>query len=223
MDGTYSLNKRDAQLFIKRLRKHLEPKKIKYYLVGEYGDDDAFTHRPHYHAIIIGWCPDKSDLIWHYGKWESKTLSKIWEWGNNTVGSCTGKSIGYVCGYIEKKLFGFESKKYNYKTSPFSLMSQSIGLKALDKINPNNPYFTLNGKKIPIPRAYLKKLDENTVSKINAVYFKEKADLFHEHGGMMQTMAKMDKDCRRREKEITHKVNEKKQINSLKQRKRGTK
>jgi len=49
-----SLIKRDVQLFIKRLRKEQDSRgssKIKYYLVGEYGD---LTKRPHYHAAIFG-------------------------------------------------------------------------------------------------------------------------------------------------------------------------
>jgi len=49
-----SLIKRDVQLFVKRLRKDQDARglaKIRYYLVGEYGDQ---TKRPHYHAAIFG-------------------------------------------------------------------------------------------------------------------------------------------------------------------------
>lgn len=42
-------SKRDVQLFFKRLRA-LYDGPIRYYLVSEYGNDDRFTHRPHYHV-----------------------------------------------------------------------------------------------------------------------------------------------------------------------------
>lgn len=46
-----SLSVRHWQLFMKRLRKQVEPLKIKYFASGEYGDKFG---RPHYHAIIFG-------------------------------------------------------------------------------------------------------------------------------------------------------------------------
>ena len=46
-----SLDKRQLQLFIKRLRKSLNGRSIKYFACGEYGDN---TERPHYHLIIFG-------------------------------------------------------------------------------------------------------------------------------------------------------------------------
>ena len=46
-----SVNKKDLELFIKRLRSRLYPKTIRYYACGEYGENFA---RPHYHVIIFG-------------------------------------------------------------------------------------------------------------------------------------------------------------------------
>lgn len=45
-------SKRDVQLFFKRLRS-LYSGPIRYYLVSEYGNDERFTHRPHYHALFF--------------------------------------------------------------------------------------------------------------------------------------------------------------------------
>ena len=39
----FTLDKRDVQLFLKRLRKRFEPREIRYFLSGEYGDT---TQRP---------------------------------------------------------------------------------------------------------------------------------------------------------------------------------
>ena len=45
-------SKRDVQLFAKRLRAEYKSP-FRYYLVSEYGNDDRFTHRPHYHALFF--------------------------------------------------------------------------------------------------------------------------------------------------------------------------
>lgn len=44
------LSKRDLQLFLKRLRKHFNNKKIRFFACGEYGDKKG---RPHYHIILF--------------------------------------------------------------------------------------------------------------------------------------------------------------------------
>lgn len=64
-----SVSKRELQLFLKRLRKALGDKKIRYYACGEYGD--TFL-RPHYHLIIFGMgnTPEEVELIdkaWNKG------------------------------------------------------------------------------------------------------------------------------------------------------------
>jgi hypothetical protein len=46
-----SISKDELQRFIKRLRKELGDRKIRYFACGEYGET---TNRPHYHAIIFG-------------------------------------------------------------------------------------------------------------------------------------------------------------------------
>ena len=46
-----TLDKRDCQLFMKRLRKRFQNLSIRFYLAGEYGE---ITLRPHYHAILFG-------------------------------------------------------------------------------------------------------------------------------------------------------------------------
>ena len=47
--GYMTLDKRDFQLFMKRLRK-LSANKLKYYAAGEYGE---LYQRPHYHLILF--------------------------------------------------------------------------------------------------------------------------------------------------------------------------
>lgn len=98
-----SLNYRDFQLFLKRLRKFAQVP-ISFYMAGEYGDN---LNRPHYHAIIFGY--QFKDL-----KYLSKTeagatlytsadLTNLWGLGYCSVGAVTFESAAYVARYIMKK------------------------------------------------------------------------------------------------------------------------
>lgn len=56
-DFTVSLNKSIFQKFMKRLRKAISPKKVRFFHCGEYGEQNQ---RPHYHACLFGYdFPDK--------------------------------------------------------------------------------------------------------------------------------------------------------------------
>lgn len=119
-----TLCKRDFQLFMKRLRKELYPDKIKYFACGEYGSK---TERPHYHAILFGWSPE--NLVKHgYGDnitFSDKTLSRIWDNGQVTVGSVTSGSIHYVTGYILKA--NLKKTALMAREKEFILSSQGLG------------------------------------------------------------------------------------------------
>lgn len=104
----YSLDKRDFQLFMKRLRKSFGGG-IRYFHCGEYGER---YQRPHYHAIIFGIHFD--DLQFYKNSnghmlYTSPTLSRIWGQGFASVGSATFESAAYVARYILKKKFGTDS------------------------------------------------------------------------------------------------------------------
>lgn len=79
-----SVSKREAQLFLKRLRKARGP--FRYFLVGEYGTQSG---RPHYHALLFG----VADL-------EQGIIEKAWGKGQIHVGTVTVESAGYCVGYI---------------------------------------------------------------------------------------------------------------------------
>ncbi|UPW41071.1 replication initiator protein [Sigmofec virus UA08Rod_5625] len=115
-----SLSKRDFQLFMKRFRKNLGGRRIKYFCAGEYGD---LFGRPHYHCIMYNVSLKDKELI-----------AKSWNKGMIYVDLLTSKSINYVTKYIQKpkafvgrdgrRLYLYEMKK----EAPFRLMSQGIGL-----------------------------------------------------------------------------------------------
>lgn len=105
-----SLSKRDYQLFLKRLRQHTYRNygvKIRYFLVGEYGDK---TKRPHYHAIIFGWFPPDAKKRYQNKQgdylYTSETLTKIWGKGMVDFGQVTYQSAAYCARYTLKKSGG---------------------------------------------------------------------------------------------------------------------
>lgn len=86
-----------TQKWLKRLRKELSPQQIRYFLVGEYGEQ---TQRPHYHAAIFGLDP----LIGGGDDGCSGIVHNTWGMGHTYVGDLTPQSAQYICGYTTKKL-----------------------------------------------------------------------------------------------------------------------
>jgi len=154
-----TLVKSDLQKFFKRLRKKIEPIRIKYFGCGEYGEH---TKRPHYHAIIINWKPNSEDCYRPNRKSSaSKTIEQLWTYGNNTVGSPDREAIQYVVGYIRKKLLGVRENEYSGIIPPFQLQSQGIGkdfaVQHKESILSDRG-LTRNGIQVGLPRYYRKKL-----------------------------------------------------------------
>ena len=105
--GLPTLDKRDVQLFLKRLRKYFEPRKIRYYFSGEYGSN---THRPHYHAILfnIGLSDFPDRCLHSYNElkqplYYSPTLEKLWGHGYILMSDVSWKTCNYVARYVDKK------------------------------------------------------------------------------------------------------------------------
>jgi len=153
-----TLVKDHFQKFMKRLRRFIEPKKIKYFGCGEYGDK---TNRPHYHCIIIGWMPECERLYRPSGRnLVSRDIERLWMFGHNVVGYPDREAIQYVCGYIRKKLYGYDREQYEGRLAPFQLQSMKIGLDYAESHKDNilDKGITRDGKNVGIPRYYKKKL-----------------------------------------------------------------
>lgn len=126
-----SLVKKHFQLFMKRLRKALGDRKIRYYMCGEYGEKFG---RPHFHAIIFGYMPKDLDLYKVSNGielYKSAFLAKIWKKGFVSVGAVTYESCAYVARYIDKKLTGERGiEAYGEKIPPYTNMSLRPGIGA---------------------------------------------------------------------------------------------
>jgi len=161
-----SLNKRDFQLFMKRLRKKFPDSKIRYYMCGEYGDQ---LSRPHYHAVIFGFdFPDK--IRFHRKRTEplftSKILDSLWDKGHCTIGAMSFESAAYVARYCTKKITGPGSKEYyGDKLPEFATMSRrpGIGRGLYDQFKKDiypSDFMIIRGYKCKPPRFYDKILED---------------------------------------------------------------
>jgi len=161
-DGSISVD--TCQLFLKRLRARLSPKKVRFFLCGEYGEKLA---RPHYHLILFGHdFPDKVFLKESNGQklFSSDVLSSVWGLGFCTVGSVTFDSACYVANYATKKVLGPSADShYSGRTPEFLLMSRrpGIGRSWIDKfasdVYPSDEVI-VHGRPARPPRYYDKQL-----------------------------------------------------------------
>jgi hypothetical protein len=168
-NGYMTLRKKHMQDYMKRLRYYhsqkqnektvysdwlilnIQPKPVKVFYVGEYGD---LRGRPHYHAIILNAHP--------------KDIERAWQYGNTFLGEVTTSSIAYCAKYMQKA----KKKPVNHSRAdmdkPFQQLSHGIGKNYLVKnnemmprwhrVSPERNYVMLNGYKVLMPRYYREKI-----------------------------------------------------------------
>lgn len=112
-----SLEHRDFQLFLKRVRK-AEGRPVRFYMCGEYG---PLNGRPHYHACMFN-VSFREDRV-PAGKsasgqlfYSSARLAKLWGLGIVSVQDLTPETASYCARYIMKKALG-EDAKTAYSTT----------------------------------------------------------------------------------------------------------
>lgn len=142
-----TVDKRDVQLFIKRLRKWYWKeygRTLKYLVSAEYG---KHTHRPHYHAILFG--VEFPDIV-PYKKskrgnliYKSAILTSLWGHGICTVDSIAvnAAAIRYCTKYSMK----------DKEADTFMLCSRNIGLEAM-LAEFNGKSYIVEGREYPVPR-----------------------------------------------------------------------
>ncbi|GHT82094.1 hypothetical protein FACS189467_7050 [Bacteroidia bacterium] len=105
------LDKRDVQLFIKRLRHRCGSRRIRYFIAGEYGER---TYRPHYHAIFFGL---PSDLC-------QQDIQDLWKKGFVSFAPFSEARARYVTKYCIKVGSAYDEKGLQ---RPFALFSRGLG------------------------------------------------------------------------------------------------
>lgn len=176
-DNPWSLDVRDFQLFMKRLRKRFGSR-IRFYHCGEYGENNG---RPHYHACLFNFdFPDKKlwKKVGEHNLYVSKELETIWGQGFCSIGDVTFESAAYVARYIMKKINGDRAEEHYQWVDDetgeirplkpeYTTMSRNpgIGKEWFDKFSYDvykDDFVVINGKKCRPPKFYdtqLEKLD----------------------------------------------------------------
>lgn len=132
-----SVDPRALQLFLKRLRRRMEPLQIRFYGVGEYGSNpDAVSwckERPHYHLMLFGvGCEVKYCDVLKEDRLFSKNMvvEDSWSCGLCYIGNVTPESARYVTDYVTKYMNFEKSKKLGGRRPEFARMSNRPGIGA---------------------------------------------------------------------------------------------
>jgi hypothetical protein len=130
-----SLDMREFQLFMKRLRKKYG-QGIRFFHCGEYGEKNK---RPHYHALIFGH-DFKDKQLWNQKNgtklYISDELKQLWPHGFSTIGEVTFESAAYCARYVLKKVTGDAAADHYTYTDP----------ETGEVININSEYCTMSRK-----------------------------------------------------------------------------
>lgn len=166
-----SLNPDHTRLWLYRFRKAIRPLRIRFFLVGEYGDEND---RPHYHAAVFGF----KGCDFGQSRYSNRVVDccpqcdvvrDTWGKGHVYIGNLTRNSSQYIVGYTTKKLTNandtYAQLKLKGRHPEYTRMSQGIGRGVCDDIASDLidyiddgtlgdvPAFLLHGtKKMPLGR-----------------------------------------------------------------------
>lgn len=137
-DLVRSLEPEHARNFLKRIRKAVAPRKLRFYLVGEYGDK---SERPHYHLALFNH-PTCGRLFTSYNRnginccRTCQTFQSYWPFGNIYLGTLEPHSAAYIAGYVTKKMTRTDDVRLGNRHPEFARMSlkPGIGYHALHEI-----------------------------------------------------------------------------------------
>lgn len=170
-----SLCREDYRLFRMRFRKRLGAKKIRAFACGEYGE---LTGRAHYHLIAYGvGVDDFSDanfckMSGDNRLYKSSALDELWGKGMCNFGRARPGSMGYVAGYVTKKLGTANDDARYARVDPvsgetvyvereFGSMSPGLGRDFINKYRSDfafSGFLVFEGRKYAIPHYFKKKL-----------------------------------------------------------------
>lgn len=181
----YTLDKKDAQDFMKNFRRHCD-KKVRFFCCGEYG---GLYRRPHLHFILFGiglddFPPDhlkplktndKGDVFydisdidaaWSNFEGRGRARHAVSQKGFTYCSNVSWFTCAYVARYVLKKA-GLSRMEESYQEPEFVLMSRRPGIgadylaKNPDCLRCTNIPVLVGDKvrKLPIPQYYFRKFD----------------------------------------------------------------
>lgn len=185
LPADYSICRKVVQKFLKRLRKRFGCK-VRFFAVGEYGDSETGTRRPHFHLILFGLelddlC-DAEESQKGFIQYRSPALESCWTdpasgelRGRVRVSYADWASFSYVAGYVFKKLGGPKAEAEYRRIHPvtgeivqvqpeFALMSRRPGIggdwfEEFAESDVRSEFVVVNGRKRALPDYYRRKRD----------------------------------------------------------------
>lgn len=196
-----SLNVRDPQLFLKRLRQHKDVKglNVRYMLVGEYGSE---TFRPHYHAIMFN-LPIFNDFKHIKVR---QLIENSWRLGGVYVVPANGATFSYVAKYVLSTQH--IARQLGLVTIPvLSSRRPALGSSFLDtgtarKITAESMAFVVSdGVKMATPRYYNDKLltdaqkrkialEKQQYAKVNFLTPQEEEQIYYQRQKTLNKLSK---------------------------------
>lgn len=166
-----SLDPAALRLFLKRLRRAIAPLRIRFFAVGEYGEQST---RPHYHLNLFG--VSGFTLVPHRFVAVETIIASCWPHGFVQVGEFTTATASYLTGYVTKKLKDRATNALAGRFPEFARMSNRPGLGAsamltvakslstvagttfLDTSGDIPPVLKFGGRDVILPRYLISKL-----------------------------------------------------------------
>lgn len=218
-----TLVKLHVSSFLKRLRKRIQPQKIRFYACGEYGDANL---RPHYHLVIFGYWPKDAvriGLASDSGKsnYDSRQLDETWGKGHTSVAQFTPEIAAYVARYVTKKITGDKAQKHYERVDPdtgevhqvipeFALMSRRPGIgrdhfeSYLEEIY-SEDFCVFRKHKIRVPKYYDAVLKSRDPERLDRIKIRRRtrakkyaADQTPERLAVRETIAKAKQSMKKR-------------------------
>lgn len=151
-----SVNKRDVQLFHKRLRKHFPSGDLRFYVVSEYGDH---TFRPHYHGLYFFKSEYEISKVYDI-------FAESWKNGFIKFGEVEEGSIVYCTKYCLKHSTTPLGREKTFRL--VSKMNGGLGSRYIREMDEyhrstqNGKFVSYGGKTCRMPRYYRNKFGIQT-------------------------------------------------------------
>lgn len=164
-----SLHHGHFQRFMKRFRKSIAPKRIKFFMCGEYGDE---LSRPHYHALVFGY-EFGGRSLWKRNAqgdpiWSSAELTSLWPYGMSTAQAVNFQTAAYCARYVTKKITGKPSETHyahhdpetgqvTQKQPEYATQSNGLGKQWANTYDTDlypSDFIVIQGRRCPIPSYY---------------------------------------------------------------------
>lgn len=153
-EDRHSLNPKHIQDWLHRLRKAIEPSRVRYFVVGEYGDESQHAH---YHGILFGF----QTCVYGQSQFNRRGICcpncalvrDTWGKGIVYLGTVESDSAQYVAGYTVKKMTSKNDPRLNNRHPEFARMSlkPGLGYHAMHEVASQLMHFNLDTSQVDVP------------------------------------------------------------------------